>query len=265
MTRVVCRRCRRLPPPFAATLAPVLSKYRQRIYADYVDAGTAPLAPADISGLAPRRPYLRKLIGEHFPADRGAAILDIGCGHGALIYFARQAGYRRIAGVDASEAQVAAARALGIDGVRHMNLLTALRETDPDSQDAVVAFDVIEHFTKDELIDIVDEVRRILKPGARWIIHVPNGASPFAGVSRYGDLTHELAFTPESLTQLLLASRFRAVDCYEDAPIAHGLKSALRLAAWKMMRSIMLAWLLVETGAAQPRVLSQNMLAVAVK
>ncbi len=242
-----------------------MSKYRQRIYADYVNAGSAPLAPADISGLAPRRAYLAKLIGDHFPADRDATILELGCGHGALLHFARQAGYSKIAGVDESEAQVAAARALGIGGVRHINLFAALRDTAADSQDAVVAFDVIEHFTKDELIDVVDEVRRVLKPGARWIIHVPNGVSPFAGVSRYGDLTHELAFTPESLAQLLLASQFRTLDCYEDAPIAHGFKSTLRLAAWKILRLGMLAWLLVETGAAQPRVLSQNMLAVAVK
>jgi hypothetical protein len=94
---------------------------------------------------------------------------------------------------------------------------------------------------------------------------VPNGASPFAGVSRYGDFTHELAFTPESITQLLLASGFRSVACYEDAPVVHGIKSALRALLWRVLRQAMLAWLAIETGARAPAVLSQNMLAVAVK
>jgi hypothetical protein len=129
----------------------------------------------------------------------------------------------------------------------------------------VVAFDVIEHLHKDELIDVVDEVRRVLKAGGRWIIHVPNGASPFGGISRYGDLTHELSFTPESITQLLFASGFRSVACFEDAPIAHGMKSTLRLVLWKLLRQALLFWLMVETGVRAPTVLSQNMLAVAVK
>ena len=251
--------------PDAPSSPPRSSKYRERIYGQYVNAGTASLAPADLAGLGPRKAYLQKLIGEHFPADRAAAILELGCGHGALLHFAQAAGYKHVAGVDRSPAQIAAAHALGIPGVREAGVLEALQASASESQAAVVAFDVIEHFHKDELIEIVDEVRRVLKVGGRWIIHVPNGASPFAGVSRYGDLTHELAFTPESITQLLLASGFRSVACFEDAPIAHGMKSALRLVFWKLLRQALLFWLMVETGARNPTVLSQNMLVVAVK
>ncbi len=251
--------------PDAPSSSPRSSKYRERIYGQYVTAGTAPLAPADLAGFGPRRPYLQKLIAEHFPQDRAAMILDLGCGHGALLHFAQAAGYQNVAGVDESPAQIAAARALGIAGVREANLLEALRATGPESQAAVVAFDVIEHLHKDELIDVVDEVRRVLKAGGRWIIHVPNGASPFGGIARYGDLTHELSFTPESITQLLFASGFRSVACFEDAPIAHGMKSTLRLVLWKLLRQALLFWLMVETGARAPTVLSQNMLAVAVK
>ncbi len=242
-----------------------LFKYRQRIYANYVDAATRRLAPTELAGLRPREAYLTRLIARHFPADRGAVILELGCGHGALLHFAAKAGYRNQRGVDESPAQVTAAQALGIAGVRQASLMEALRAAADASHDAIVAFDVIEHFTKDELIDIVDEVRRILKPGGRWIIHVPNGAAPFGGVSRYGDLTHELAFTPESLTQLLLASGFESIACYEDAPIPHGLKSVVRYALWRVLRLGALLWLLVETGAAEPKVMSQNMLAVAIK
>jgi SAM-dependent methyltransferase len=240
------------------------SKYRERIYRHYVDAATQSLAPDTLAGLAPRRPYLERLVSRHFPPAKDAAVLDLGCGHGALLHVAREAGYTDLLGIDNSPAQVAAAKRLGIQGVHQGDLMDAIRTMPAASRDVIVAFDVIEHFTKDELIDVTDEVLRVLKPGGRWIIHVPNGASLFGGASRYDDLTHELAFTCESLTQLALASGFRSAAFFEDEPVAHGLKSAVRLVLWKMMRAMLRFYLTVETGAAQ-KVLTQNMLAVAIK
>ncbi len=239
--------------------------YRARIYGDYVKAATAELAPATVDGLAARRPVLARLIAEHFPGERDAAILELGCGHGALLYFAREAGYTNMRGVDASPAQVDAARRLGIAGVSAGEMLPTLRTTAAASQDAVIAYDVIEHLTKDELIEVTDEVVRVLKPGGRWIVHVPNGLSPFAGVMTYGDLTHELAFTPESLTQLFLSSGFRSASFHEDPPAAHGLKSTLRALLWKLVRQVYRLALVIETGMTGYRVFTINLIAVAVK
>lgn len=242
-----------------------MSKYRERIYGQYVQAASASLAPDTVAGLAPRRAYLTRLIAEHFPADRGAAILEVGCGHGALLHFAREAGYTRMEGVDGSPSQVAAARRLGIAGVREGDLRDALTATAPASLDAVVAFDVIEHLERDELIDVTDAVQRALKPGGRWIVHVPNGASPFAGIVRYGDLTHELAFTPESLSQLLFSSGFRAATFHEDTPAGAGAKGIVRRLLWRLVRTGLRAYIAVETGATAPIPLTQNLLAVATK
>jgi SAM-dependent methyltransferase len=239
-------------------------RYRERIYRHYVEAATQELAPATLEGLAPRMPYLTRLVARHFPPARDAAIVDLGCGHGALLHAARKAGYTNLLGIDNSPAQIAAAKRLGIDGVEQGDLLQAIKTFPSDSRDVIIAFDVIEHLTKDELIDLTDDVLRVLKPGGCWIVHVPNGVSLFAGASRYDDLTHELAFTCESLTQLTMASGFRSAAFFEDEPVAHGLKSAVRLVLWKMIRALLRFYLAVETGAAQP-VLTQNMLAVATK
>jgi len=54
--------------------------------------------------------------------DRSARILDLGCGHGAFIYFLREAGYTDVVGVDKSPEQVAEAKRLGIDGVHEADL-----------------------------------------------------------------------------------------------------------------------------------------------
>lgn len=240
--------------------------YRHRIYEAYVTARDRPLAPTSLEGLRPRMPYLRQLIRRHFPADRDAAILELGCGHGALLYALQQAGYTNTRGVDGSSEQVVAAQRLGIMGVREGGVMDALRKTPDVSQDVVVAFDLIEHFTKDELIPLVDEVRRTLKSGGKWIIHTPNGEGPFFGRIRYGDLTHELAFTRVSIAQLLKSSGFDEVTCFEDAPVPHGLKSAVRAMLWSLIRAGLLFYIAVETGVFdRNEMFSQNLLAVAVR
>jgi SAM-dependent methyltransferase len=239
--------------------------FRARIYGQYVHARETSLAPATIEGFASRAPYLQKVIRNHFPPDRDSRILDLGCGHGSLVYFARQAGYRYAEGVDRSPEQVAEARRLGIEGVREGDLMETLTSLAAGSQHAIIAFDVIEHFTREELVPFVDAVYRALVPGGRWLIHTPNAESPFFGRIRYGDITHEQAFTVTSLNQLLRASGFTDVRCYEDTPIVHGFASAGRWLVWKATRAMLKAYLMAETGSAGSGVLSQNLLAVATK
>ena len=244
----------------------IAETYRTRIYTHYVQAREQALAPETLAGLAPRAHALRQLIRRHFPADKNVAVLDLGCGHGALLHFACEAGYTNLRGVDGSPQQVAAAQRLGIEGVAEGELRDTLAAQADASLDVVIAFDVIEHFTRDELLPFVDEVHRVLKPGGRWIIHVPNGESPFFGSIRYGDLTHEMAFTRTSLSQLLLSSGFSDVRCYEDAPVVHGAKSALRWLLWKGFRGVLRLYIAAETGdASNAHIFSQNLLAVARK
>lgn len=242
------------------------SDYRSRVYDHYVHSRTTSLAPLTIAGLAGRAPYLNHLIRNYFPAERSATLLDLGCGHGTLVHFARQAGYRNITGVDRSPEQVFEASRLGIDGVRLGDLVDTLAGIAACSQDAIITFDVIEHFKREELLSLVDGVARALKPGGTWIIHVPNAEAPLFGRVRYGDITHEQAFTSVSIAQLLLASGFRKVECYEDAPVIHGVRSAIRAALWGVCRSLLRVYLAVETGdTGRSAIFTQNLLAVATK
>jgi len=238
--------------------------YRARMYENYVSGRENPLAPATVEGMKPREALLKKLIRDHFPPDKQARVLDLGCGHGTLLYFARQEGYRNIMGVDVSAEQVAAAHHMGITEVQCGDLMDTMQSLPDGSQDVVVAFDVIEHFTRSELLCFVDEVRRILCEGGAWIIHTPNGGSPFIGRIFHGDFTHEQAFTVTSMNQLLLASHFKSVQCYEDLPVAHGLKSGIRRVLWKGIRSVLQFCIIAETGEWGTKyILSQNFLTVA--
>jgi predicted TPR repeat methyltransferase len=123
------------------TLKAVSTDYRERVYRRYSSARERILAPDTLDGFRPRVPFLNRIIRNHFPRDRSAAILDLGCGHGALVHLARQAGYRNIRGVDVAPEQVAAAKRLGIDEVVQKDLMETLRSLADEAQDCIVAFD----------------------------------------------------------------------------------------------------------------------------
>ncbi|WP_295452152.1 class I SAM-dependent methyltransferase [uncultured Thiodictyon sp.] len=241
--------------------------YRARIYENYVNAGLNPLAPHGLDpleGFQARLYTLRAMVRRLAPPDKQSSILDLGCGHGAIVYALRQAGYQHVRGIDVSPEQVEAARRLGVPGVVQGDIMEALAATACGSSDCVITYDVIEHLTKSELIDFVDEVHRVLSPGGRWIIHVPNGESPFFGRIRYSDFSHELTFTRFSLTQLLKASGFATVDCFEDRPVAHGVKSAVRAVLWGFLRLGWLCYIAIECGVFdRGAIFSQNLTAVA--
>lgn len=237
--------------------------YRERMYERYGaerDGGDT----TDDRGA--RAPYIQHLIRQYLPSDRAIQIFDLGCGSGTVLSLLQTAGYHSVSGVDISQEQVAKAQRLGIQGVQHGNLLSTLQGTDDAKFDLILAFDILEHLTKSELLALADEVHRVLKSNGRWLIQVPNAEALFGARIRYADWTHEQAFTRESLTQVLRIVGFRQVDCYEDQPIVHGLKSALRLCVWKIVRGVLRVCVAAETGSSgREYIFSQNLLAVADK
>jgi 2-polyprenyl-3-methyl-5-hydroxy-6-metoxy-1,4-benzoquinol methylase len=243
-----------------------MNDYRTRIYGAYVRSTRGVAEGVSLADFAPRRPFLAQIVRRHFPAARDARILELGCGPGALLHVAQSLGYTRMRGVDRSPEQVAVAHRLGIQGISEGDVLEVLGGIEPQSHDAIVAFDVIEHFTKPEILNFVDLVHRALKPGGRFIVHTCNGEGPFPGASLYRDFTHEMAFTRDSIRQLFLASGWTAVTCHEDRPVPHGVKSAARLVLWHVFRALLRLYLAAEKGdTGRDAIFSQDFLAVAVK
>lgn len=238
--------------------------FMPRILGRYVSTHMAVKDAAE--GLAKRRPYLDRLVHEHFPPNRTASILDLGCGHGAILWAARRAGYANAAGIDASPEQIAMAKDLGIDGVKLGDLLPSLAAAADDSLDCIVLFDLYHYFSRATQAWIAFEVRRALKPGGRFILHMPNGEALFGARMRYWDFLADFAYTRASISQLLKAYDFSEVRCYEDRPIAHGVKSAVRLALWHVIRAGARLTLAAETGeTGGDAIFSQSLLAVAIK
>jgi SAM-dependent methyltransferase len=239
--------------------------YRERLYRHYlVNCRGVDLAEAR-QALHLSAPYLNRVIRKHVPADRSIQILDLGCGFGALLYWLKQAGYTHLHGVDRSAEQVQGAHGLGLDFVRQGDIPEYLASTPSSSCDVVFAFDVLEHFGKDEAMRFADDVFRVLRPGGRFILHLPNGEGSFAGSVATGDFTHELILNRRSIAQLLRCIGFSNISSYEDTPVVHGVMSAGRWLVWKAYRNLLSIAYTAETGDGRGLILTQNFLTVAVK
>lgn len=220
--------------------------YKKYLYDRYVNTH---LPKEEIEHLIKERePFLCHIISEYFPKDCNAKILELGCGYGAMIYFARRAGYKYVEGVDISKDQIEEAKRFGIEGIIHCDLIGFLHKIRDSSLDLVIAFDLCEHFKKGKLFYLLKDINRVLKNNGTLLLHIPNATSPFFGRVRYGDFTHEMAFTQGSIRQLLRSLNYRNVKCFEDNPIVHNVKSFLRWILWKCIRSIFSLIVMVEAG-----------------
>jgi 2-polyprenyl-3-methyl-5-hydroxy-6-metoxy-1,4-benzoquinol methylase len=237
--------------------------YKARLYEHYLTQQARPNGAEIHSALASRRPYVNRMISRWIPPSRETRILDLGCGYGAIIYFLHAAGYHNVTGIDTSPEQVAAAHDLGLANVYCCNIHPFLKRSLDHSYEAIIAFDVLEHLTKAELLELGDEIHRVLTPGGRVIMHAPNAEAVFSGTIRHGDLTHEMAFTRSSIAQFASACSFTVLAVQEDTPVIHGVKSLIRSILWHTISFPLRLLAVAETGSGlSSKPLSQNLLAV---
>jgi 2-polyprenyl-3-methyl-5-hydroxy-6-metoxy-1,4-benzoquinol methylase len=211
----------------------------------------------DLLKIKAQFPVWGKYFLSHLPKDRKINILDIGCGNGGFLYFLKSSGYSNVMGVDVSEDQINKAKEFGVNNVIKSDLLKYLVECAP-TYDVIFAIDLIEHFDKKEVLNILIAVRKALKDNGMFIIQTTNAENPFFGRIRYGDFTHDLAFTKSSLTQILYASGFTDCSFHPTGPVIHNIKSFVRYLIWNGI--VLMLNLLVENG-----IFTQNIIAVARK
>jgi ubiquinone/menaquinone biosynthesis C-methylase UbiE len=102
-------------------------------------------------------------------ADRGCAILEVGCSGGPLIQELQEAGYDHVTGLDISEEAIALARQRGLSDTHVMD---AQKLSFADERfDVVTASDVLEHLADAPLA--LREWRRVLKANGVLIVFVP--------------------------------------------------------------------------------------------
>src|SRR5438874_4540220 len=89
--------------------------------------------------------------GPLLPTDRSARIIDVGCGNGRLVWWLQHIGYDDAEGIDVSGEQVEIARGLGVANVQKADLRAYLGGQ-PAAYDAIIMRDVLEHFTRPDIV-----------------------------------------------------------------------------------------------------------------
>jgi ubiquinone/menaquinone biosynthesis C-methylase UbiE len=119
---------------------------------------------------APREYFEEYISFVSFYLDKGAVLLDIGCGTGQSTELLGEAGYR-VAGVDGSERYIKYAR-LKHPSAKfvHSDIQDLTFET--DSIEAVGTYNTVEHFSDPE--ENLKEIIRIVKPGGYILVNAPN-------------------------------------------------------------------------------------------
>jgi len=167
------------------------------------------------------------------PWQPGGALLDVGCGAGGYLDLMRALGWVRVVGVDISARGVATARdALGIDA--RQGELSEIGFAD-ETFDAVSLSHTLEHVA--DPVALLQEVRRVLRPGGRVAILVPNVRSMLSRMlSPYwlGLETprHLVNFSPEGLRTAVERSGLELESLRTSSLGATGV-AAFSIARWR--------------------------------
>jgi 2-polyprenyl-3-methyl-5-hydroxy-6-metoxy-1,4-benzoquinol methylase len=231
------------------------AKLRDRLYEAYASQ-RADYNTGSAAGLVYRRD-----IRPWLPLPSAGRVVDLGCWQGELVRLLLTDGYDA-GGIDVSPEQVAPAKAGRLDQVHYGDYRHMLARRG-DRVAAVTVTDLLEHLTKDEAPETFDRVIEVLDPGGVFVARVPNAVSPLGGHTRYGDFTHEWSYTVRSVRQLAAAAGFCSVTVRPCAPVAHGLISAIRAAAWKPISAMYKLALAAETGVLRGHIVTQNLTFVA--
>ena len=185
-----------------------MSSYRDILYRDYsASFGGQKALDASVQHAQYAATYDAAL-----PADRGIAIADLGCGKGEWLGWMAANGFSKLTGVDLSPSDLAIARQGDPGRTWVQENVIPFLESQPGAFDLLHAKDIVEHFTKDEVIRFLTAAHAALRPGGELWLLTFNAQSPLSAAIRYGDFTHEIGLTPASMAQCLRACGFQQVS-----------------------------------------------------
>ena len=174
--------------------------------------------------------------------DKDQSLVDLGCGFGSFIAAAKSKGFNNIAGVDLSQEQVKVAHELGINEVVNESIDDFFSKS--TGIDCIVGVDIIEHFSKDELIDFLTKCKKHLNKGGQVLFRTPNMDATMASVYAFADISHEVFLNKSSALQLMQSAGFKEVEVlpsliWNQSPFKEWIRKLI-WRAHKLSRKIML-------------------------
>jgi len=227
-----------------------MSDFRTDLYNKYVTAYKGINTEYSTKAIQVYHDWCRaKILPQIRNVDPSAKILELGCGPGIFLNFLKNEGFLNAEGIDISTEQVQIAVKNEVKA-QVSNVFEFLKEQ-PEKFQLIFALDFIEHFTKEELRQLIPFIFNALQPGGWFILQTPNGQGLFPGQVIYGDLTHLTIFTPDSLEQLLRLFKFTNFHFLETELATSNWKGKIRFLLWKFIKIILNLMRRIEMGKTQ--------------
>ncbi|MGN6819234.1 MAG: class I SAM-dependent methyltransferase [Sphingomonas sp.] len=203
---------------------------------------------------------LGRLLGD-WGAQPGEVMVDLGSGMGEGCLFALSRGAASATGINLSSGENELARER-VPGATFLDtdLVSGLKGLADGSVDRIMALNILEHIDKQTLATVLEEGARVLKPTGCLVAMTPNAGSPFGSMTRYWDITHEIAYTPSAFRQIGLLCGFKRFDFRECGPRPHGVVSTIRYVLWQMIRLSIKFRLMVEMASTKGGIYTADML-----
>ncbi|MCB0322653.1 MAG: class I SAM-dependent methyltransferase [Bdellovibrionales bacterium] len=150
-----------------------------------------------------------------------APILEVGAGRGELLELLRERGIRSY-GLEIDRAMVETCRAKGLD-VRLEDAIEHLSNVSEASLGAIIAVQVVEHFTPRQLEAFLQAALRALRADGRIVLETINTESMVALTRNYfRDPTHQQPLHPETMRFILEMNGFDVQEVRKLSAFASG-------------------------------------------
>lgn len=141
------------------------------------------------------------------------SVLDIGCGTGLFLAYLKEKGVADFAGIDAEPRVL---DHMPEDIARRVAVTTVEDFLDQGPRrryHRIAMFDFLEHFPAVAGVSLLSRLGDHLEADGRIVVRVPNASSPWGLRHQFGDLTHQAAYTPDSLRQAAVAAGYDISAC----------------------------------------------------
>lgn len=136
----------------------------------------------------------------------GDVVVDLGCGRGEFLAVLKGNGHDGT-GVDLDAEMIASCRQKGFD-VHHADALDWLRAQPDKSIGTIFSAQFIEHLYAEQIITLLEQSARVLKPGGRFVAETVNPHALSAFKTFWVDPSHRQPLFPESLLVMSQAAGF---------------------------------------------------------
>ena len=197
--------------------------------------------------------YIRYNFGpiiRNLKTRKNISVLEVGPGKGEFIKYLHTCGIKDIDIIDKDKNVLKSLQKnFNITNAYNFDNVTSIKNK-LRRYDLVILIQVLEHMSPKIYFSTIKTLFSRVKNNGSILIVVPNASNPLGLVERYGDLQHQMAFTEQSLKDLIIGSGINnfdfAIKGYSIPP--YDAVNVARIILQKLLHLFLLALMVINGG-----------------